>query len=177
VNLPKTEDAYALGKRAAEGLCSLYHREHQLSIKIARCFAFVGPYLPLDIHFAIGNFIRDALSGQSIIIKGSGRNVFRSYQYPTDLVIWLLHIMLQGEEGAAYNVGADEAYSILEVAEIVAHACASNLKVEVLGNINNVGVQQHYIPDIEKAKNAFNFGQNVSLEIAIQKTLQWYQAQ
>src|ERR687890_242531 len=78
INNPNS--AYAEGKRLAELYCSIYHSHYNLPVKIARCFAFVGPYLPLDKHFAIGNFISNALKKENIIIKGDG-SPFRSYLY------------------------------------------------------------------------------------------------
>jgi dTDP-glucose 4,6-dehydratase len=47
-----------MGKRTAE---------HLIEIVIARCFAFVGPDLPLNLHFPIGIFIplRTYLNGPS----------------------------------------------------------------------------------------------------------------
>ena len=41
-------------------------------IRIASCFAFVDPNLPLEEHFAIENFIKNVIDGKDLIITGDG---------------------------------------------------------------------------------------------------------
>jgi nucleoside-diphosphate-sugar epimerase len=77
--------AYGEGKRVGELFSVLESRKAGFEAKIARCFAFIGPHLPLDAHFAAGNFIRDAIAGGPVVIKGDGKSV-RSYLYASDLV-------------------------------------------------------------------------------------------
>ncbi len=97
-------NAYAEGKRAAEMLCGIYGRQFGLDVVNARIFALLGPLLSLDIHFAAGNFIRDALAGQTIRVEGAGTAV-RSYLYAADLTVWLWTILLRAARGATYNAG------------------------------------------------------------------------
>ena len=64
---------YAEGKRAAELMCSLYQRKAGIECAIARCWAFCGPHLPLDAHFAIGNFIGNVLRKEPIPFRATAR--------------------------------------------------------------------------------------------------------
>jgi len=107
-------NAYAEGKRAGEFLCAAFAAANDLEIPIARPFAFLGPGLPLERHFAAGNFLADALAGRPLAVNGDG-TPYRSYMYPTDLTAWLLTILAKGQSGRAYNVGSDEAVTIGEL--------------------------------------------------------------
>jgi nucleoside-diphosphate-sugar epimerase len=166
--------AYGEGKRAAEQLCTLYSHQYGFETKIARCFAFVGPYLPLDANYAIGNFIRDALKGGPIVIKGDG-TTYRSYLYVADLVIWIWKILFQGHPCSLYNVGSEEIHSIFEIAERVAAQFPGKAQIKVLGTSDQLKTPEYYIPNVDRAKFELGLEIWIPLEIAIQKTIAYYQ--
>lgn len=154
---PPTHDpATALGqaKRAAEFLCSHYAARHGWHLGLARCFSFAGPWLPLDVHYAIGNFIAQALAGQPITVRSDG-SALRSYLYAGDLVVWLLTLLLGGPGGRPCNVGSDAAISISELAHLVRDLLAPQQEVHILGRpAASVGnpVRNTYVPDISLAR-------------------------
>lgn len=172
IDINKPGSAYAEGKRLSELYCSIYAKQYNMPIKIARCFAFVGPYLPLDKHFAVGNFIRNGLNGENIIIKGDGKPL-RSYMYSADLVIWLLTILLKGNSGETYNVGSDVPISIKELALKVA-GFFPDISVKILNQVLPTDRNQNYVPNINKAKTQFHFKERISLTDSISKTIQYY---
>ncbi|HEY5958902.1 MAG TPA: NAD(P)-dependent oxidoreductase, partial [Polyangiaceae bacterium] len=136
-------NAYTEGKRLAELYCAAYAEKRGLAVTIARCFAFVGPYLPLDAHFAIGNFMRDALQGKPIIVQSDGSSR-RSYLYATDLVLWLLTLLLDGVSGRAYNVGSEHDVSVGELARLIGEQCGT--PVEVRGKPDPTRPIDAYVP-------------------------------
>lgn len=170
------KSAYGEGKHCSEWLASAYAVEYGLSAKIARCFAFVGPYLPLDKHFAIGNFIRDALAGRAIVIQGDG-TPYRSYLYAADLAIWLWTILLAAPSRVAYNVGGDEIISIAELARRVNAVIGSTAEVKVLTSPDPGKMAERYVPDVRKAETELGLKNWISLDQAILRTARWNQSQ
>lgn len=158
--------AYAEGKRAMETLGALFLQQHGLEPVIARGFAFVGPGLALDGHFAISNFIRDALAGNSIRVNGDG-SPLRSYLYGADLAAWLLTLLTCGRAGVAYNLGSDQAVSILELARLVRDLLRPGGEVQVLGQPADNPVRNVYMPDIERARSELGLAPWTSLADAI----------
>lgn len=161
--------AYGVAKRAAEHLCASYSQEFGLETVIARCFAFVGQDLPLNVHFAIGNFIRDALYSDAIIVNGDGR-ALRSYMDQRDLAQWLLVMLAHGRAGQAYNVGSDHAVSIRDLAYTVRDLLAPRKEVRVLGVTESATARHRYIPNILKAREELGLDITVNLEAAIRFT-------
>ncbi len=164
---------YAEGKRAAELLCAVYGTRGGMECKIARCFAFVGPHLPLDAHFAIGNFIRDAMRGGNLLIEGDG-TPRRSYMYAADLAIWLWSLLFCGPAQQAFNVGSHQSISILELARTVTRALQLPASIEVRQAAAPGARLLQYVPCIEKAARQLGLRCEVSLEDAIQRTAAWH---
>ncbi len=162
-------NAYSVGKRAAEHLCALYADKYGLEIIVARCFAFVGEDLPLDVHFAIGNFIRDALWANEITVNGDG-SPLRSYLDQRDLANWLTKLLHFGRPGEAYNVGSGTAISIADLAHLVRDIVSPSKPVRILGKPLDNAVRNRYVPDVNKIKNELGLVATISLEQSIRDT-------
>lgn len=165
--------AYAEGKRAAEHLCAAHGRRYGYEVKVARCFAFVGPHLPLDAHFAIGNFIRDAIGGGPIHVAGDGSAV-RSYLYASDLAAWLWTMLFRAPPGHAFNVGSPEGINVGRLAEIVRDALGLVAGVEIAVAPDPDRPISRYVPSVLKAARVLGLMPTVDLVTAIRRTRDWH---
>jgi dTDP-glucose 4,6-dehydratase len=163
-----TTTAYAEGKRVSELLGVVAGKQYGFEFISARCFAFMGAFLPLNAHFAAGNFVRDALTGGPIVIGGDGTPQ-RSYLYAGDLVVWLMTMLIRGVGGRAYNVGSDESVSIKTLAQRI--AAPLGCSVEVKQAADPTKPIARYVPNIDRARSELGLDVFTSLDDSIARML------
>lgn len=168
----KATYAGAQAKRISEGLCAMYSRQYGFAAMIARMFTFVGPHLPLSEKFAVGNFIRDAMAGGPIRIRGDG-TPYRSYLYAADLAIWLWTILVRGESMRPVNVGSGDAVSIAELARVVVDVVAPGKAIEIACQPVPGHPVARYVPDVQRAERELGLRTLVSLPEAVRRTYEW----
>ena len=164
---------YSEGKRASELMCALFHKTTGIPTAIARCWAFCGPHLPLDTHFAIGNFIGDILAGRPIRIGGDG-TPRRSYLYGSDLAIWLWTMLFRAPSLVPINVGSAHDVSILELAQAVASTLNPDTPIEVAKTPVPGAPPARYVPSVDRARELLQLTETVNLQEAIRRTAAWY---
>jgi len=167
------DSAYGRGKLHSERLCLEYAAMDRFYITIARCFAFAGPYQPLDTHLALSNFINDCLEKRPIIIKGDGTSL-RSYMYAADLAVWLWTILVKGLNDRAYNVGSEQAISIAGLAEEINRCFGNRSEIQILQPpLENV-LPARYVPSTGRARKELNLTMNFPLSQTLEKTIRWH---
>jgi nucleoside-diphosphate-sugar epimerase len=170
-DLSTHRSAYGEGKRAAEMLCAIYRQQFELDVINARIFALLGPLLSLDIHFAAGNFIRDAMAGRTVRVQGSGTAV-RSYLYAADLTTWLWKMLLRAPGNATYNVGSEAGVAIAQLAERTAGLLGDG-GFEILGQADQGWNPGRYVPSTENIRKELGLRETVTLDEAILRTAMW----
>jgi nucleoside-diphosphate-sugar epimerase len=170
VNPIRPFSAYAEGKRVAESLLSVATSQGICKGLIARMFAFSGVDLPMDRHFAIGNFVKDAVSTHTIQIRSDGSSI-RSYMDQQDMANWLLRILEAGQTNAIYHVGSERSISIRDLAHLIAMRTEAILKqavtVEVQGLKSPLDGVSRYVPSTLATRQALGVNETISLEESI----------
>jgi len=171
-SISDSNSAYHEGKRVAELMGNIAATHQGLQFITARLFAFIAPFLPLDAHFAAGNFIRDAVSSDQIKIQSGGGSI-RSYQYATDLCSNLWALLVRGKNKSAYNVGSSEETSIYDLACMVASVGNPKASIIKLG-ADTIENTTRYVPSTEKIESELGGQHTVLLKDSITRTIRWY---
>jgi dTDP-glucose 4,6-dehydratase len=159
--------SYSYQKIESEKLITnLEKRSNAIGIN-ARLFAFAGPGIPLKEHFAIGNFLNNVLNNEEVHINGHP-DTFRSYMYPTDMVVWLIKGMMV-KKTFNFNVGSDEQLSISQIARIVIGNSPINLRVES----SQAAVATYYYPEISESLKLLKESKIIKLSESIERWSRW----
>lgn len=139
VNPTSPRSCYPSSKRAAETLCVSYGAECGIDTVIARPCHTYGPNFTESDNRVYAQFIRNVLNGEDIVMKSTGAQ-FRSWCYVVDCVSALLHILLKGENGQAYNI-ADESsnISIRDLAEMIAEIGGKKVVIDLPSDAEKAG--------------------------------------
>ena len=124
--------SYSMGKRAAECLCHAYAEEKSLSVSTARLAQTFGAGVEVTDRRVFAQFAMSAVCKEDIVLHTTGE-LSRMYCYTTDAVSALLHILLFGKAGEAYNVANPTTYiSIKEMAKLVRQKFAPEICVKTI---------------------------------------------
>ncbi|MDR6535954.1 dTDP-glucose 4,6-dehydratase [Variovorax soli] len=168
-NASEAANDYTRAKRLAEAVM-LQH--WPFDVVIARCFAFIGPYLLPSSGAAAAQFIEEAAAGQGIIVQGTGDAV-RSYQYAADMARWLLSCLVLGAPRRAYNIGSDRTVTIAALAAQITRLSGTGVPLRIAGQPKPGLAGQRYVPSVQRARAELGLTNAVDLEEGIQRTLAW----
>ncbi|MEG0890984.1 MAG: UDP-glucuronic acid decarboxylase family protein [Bacteroidales bacterium] len=173
VNPIGERSCYDEGKRVAETLCMDYHNMHNVRIKIIRIFNTYGPNMNKNDGRVISNFIIQALKNEDITIYGNGSQT-RSFQYVDNLIEGMIRVMATGDNFTGpINLGNPHELSVLELAKKIISMIGSKSKI-TLKQLPKDDPKQRK-PDITLAKKTIDYNPNISLEIGLAKTIEYFE--
>ncbi|MFI5232769.1 MAG: NAD-dependent epimerase/dehydratase family protein [Gemmatimonadales bacterium] len=141
----------------------------------ARVFALVGPRLPVDGQFALGNFLGDALAGRAVRLTGDGTPV-RSWMHAADMAAWCWTLLARGTAGAAYNVGTEEEHTLWNAAQRVAALPSPALRAERAREPDAASRPSRYVPSIQRARDELGLHAWIPFDDALRRTWDWLRA-
>lgn len=175
LDFKRPHNLYAETRRAAEAVASAFSSQFRLPVTTLRAFTFLGPFQPWDAPWAINSFIRDALSGVDIRVHGNG-SVRRTYLYGSDVASWLLRVILEGQSGEVFNIGADEPVSHRQAAEWVAELVTPSPQVVVQSRSLDEHRSRDFIPSLSHIRRRLGVECTVDARGALARSLAWQAA-
>jgi UDP-glucuronate decarboxylase len=163
---------YDEGKRCAETLFFDYWRQHKLPIKVMRIFNTYGPRMHPNDGRVVSNFIVQALKGKPITIFGEGQQT-RSFCYVDDLIEGALRLMTTPKDiTGPLNIGNPAEFTILSLAQMIIRMTGSKSKLAFMPLPQDDPQQRQ--PNIEKAAKLLGWKPTVSLELGLQRTIEYF---
>lgn len=134
IDVHNVRSSYSEGKRICELLCSSYHSQFGVPVKMARLAQTFGAGVPSTDGRVFAQFARSLINGEDIVLHTKGGSV-GNYCYTADVVEGILTLLTKGESGQSYNiVNENTSMMIREVASLVADDLGEG-KIKVIFDI------------------------------------------
>ncbi len=171
--VPQPEDPYGIAKYAVELDLREAHEMFGLNHVIFRPHNVYGENQNLGDRYrnVIGIFMNQIMQGQPMTIFSDGRQT-RAFSYIDDVApVIAASIARPACYNQVFNVGADKAYSVAELAHVVARAMSAQPAIKHLDARNEV---VHAYSAHEKVRKYFgDLIKNVSLEDGVARMAAW----
>ncbi len=166
---------YAASKSVDEFLALAYHREHDLPIRLVRCFNTCGPRQIGSYGMVIPRFVEQALDGRDVTIYGDGAQT-RCFSYVGDVVRGVLLLADHpGANGEVFNIGTDEEVSVLHLAQRIIEKTQSPSRIKLVAYEEAFGPgfedMPRRVPDLSKIGNLVGYRPEVSLNALLDRTI------
>jgi UDP-glucuronate decarboxylase len=172
VNPIGRRSCYDEGKRCAETLFFDYHRQHGLSIKVARIFNTYGPRMHPNDGRVVSNFIVQALKNEPITIYGDGSQT-RSFCYVDDLIEAMIGLMRTSEDlTGPMNLGNPGEYRIRDLATTIIELTGSRSEI-VFQPLPTDDPSQRQ-PDVALAREVLDWEPKVGLKEGLTRTVEYF---
>jgi GDP-L-fucose synthase len=143
------------------------HAETQSNIYVLRLFGVFGKYEAWDVRF-ISNACARVVSGLPIVIR---QNVKFDYLYVSELAELLAWFLEHQPSQKVYNVCRGEAFTLLELAEMVAAAAGSNPEIIV----RNPAMAAEYSADNARMMAELGGFPFRAMSDCVRELYRWYQ--
>ncbi len=172
VNCIGPRSCYDEGKRCAETLFFDYHRQHNLTIKVARIFNTYGPGMHPNDGRVVSNLVIQALNDAPLTIYGDGKQS-RSFCYVDDMITGIIRLMESQESVTGpINLGNPVENTILELAETILELTASKSKIVFKPLPEDDPCRRK--PDISAAKKIIKWTPQVSLREGLNEMIKYF---
>ncbi len=172
VNPNGVRACYDESKRFGEMMVMLYVRNRGVDGRIVRIFNTYGPNMRKDDGRVISNFINQALEEKPLTVYGDGKQT-RSICYVSDLVDGIMRMMFSDKtKGEVVNLGNPEEYTMIDLAKKIQTMTGTKSDIVFEPLPQDDPTQRR--PDITKAKTLLGWEPNVSADVGLQKTIEYY---
>ena len=133
ISLEKYRSGYNEAKRLSEVLCQSYKKKYGLNISIARFARVFGNNKRPDTK-ALSQFIEKAVNKEDVVLNSAGNQKY-SFVYVADAVSALIKIIIDGENGEAYNVSDDsENKTLKDYASFLSDLANTKITIQLKNN-------------------------------------------